>query len=209
MFKLFKKDIKLLFKSNMALFILFIIGILILISNMGGKSESRIGIIYFLNTLAVLINFENEGEKDSKKLILSLPITRKEFVYSKYLMLPLLMIINIIIVIIMGLTTNWLNINMDSLVTVNEIAAAMLLSSIVTSLCLPWYFALPSRVGLAISLFVMYFISIIIGRLVGVESLFKRDLFTGFGGLASIALGLFILFISAKISVKIFESNDM
>lgn len=208
MVKLLKTDIKLILKTNKVFMILFILGPLLLVSFMEEKNWSKIGIIYFVTSMASLVNFE-EGDRDTKKITLSLPITRREYVYSKYLMPPILLIINISIVLIGGIIFRGLSINKGLIISLNEIMVAILLSLITISLCMPWYFVLPSKVGLFFSLGSLLVINVILGMIDGIGTLLETSLITRFAGVGAIALGLFIFFISAIISAKIFEVNDI
>lgn len=209
MLNLVKKDIKILIRQNLYFLILFVIFPLLLVSFMEVEFGAKIGILYFISTLASLINFEQEAGKSDNNLILSLPLTRRELVYSKYLMGVILTLINISIVLIMGVVFKGLNINRASIISLDEIRAAIFLSFIAIGLSMPWYFALPSKLGLFISLASLFVINMITGRIIGEDSFLQAEIFTKYLGIGPLVLGLLILFISAIISVKIFEISDV
>lgn len=208
MINLLKKDIKILIKDDFYLLIILLALPLILLSFLEELNWTKIEGLFFLTSMASLVNFE-EGKMDMKNITLSLPITRREYVYSKYLMLPILLAVNIAVVFISGLIIKKLSINRTSIISFQEIMTVIFLTLTVVSLSIPLYYALPSKAGVIISFLSLATISFILGRIDGIGALLESNLINNFAGIGALVLALLIFFISARISVKIFETNDI
>lgn len=209
MLKLIYKDIKLLLskRSEVALVLIGIPALFFILANK--RYNSGYGIIYLMASFTIILSFDYDKEDKSKELFLSLPVTRKEIVLSKYIMVPVFIIFYILLINLYGLALNFLNINNNLFTKMNENVGLFLFVSIIASICLPMYFSFSTNVARGLSYFV-----IIMAQNSGFSVDYAKPKFTGYifnhlGGIWAIVIGLSILLVSLGSSIIIYKEHDL
>lgn len=208
MLKLIKKDIKLLL-SNRGGVALVLLGIPLLLALIGDdRHGNAVGIIYLITSFISIMSFDyDKSVANTQKIFLSLPITRKEIIYSKYIMVPIYFVFCIILINLYGIAMNIFNININLTTNMNQIIGLFVLISIVLGISLPLYFSTSSNVARGIS----YFIILITNNVRvanGGGNEFNGRLFTYLGGFWAIVIGVFILLASMGVSIILYNEFE-
>lgn len=210
MLKLAKKDMKLLLskKSGVLLMLLGLPLLFFLIAD--ERHGNNIVIIYLLTCLTSVLsfNYDNAVDKD-QKIFLSLPVTRKEIIYSKYIMIPIYLVFYVILISLYGVVLNFLNISNNLSTSMHENVGLFVLISIVLGISLPLYFSLSTNFARGISYFIIIFTNNMWVSNFGKGNAFNGRLFTYSGGIWAVVLGVFILMVSTGISIILYNEVDL
>lgn len=209
MLRLLIKDIKVLRKDWKSFVFLYLAMPMASLLFSDDIYMEKMGVVFLITVLTAIMSFSYDDKGKSQKLILSLPVTRKELVLSKYIIVPIFIAINFSFAYIYSLIFNYLGLSSNSFARINENMGVILIILVVVSICLPWYFVFSHRVAWAISLMVTFgfnnaFSSIFRDRLP-----FTGGLYTSYGGLGALGLGLIILLFSAGISIAAHKGKDL
>ena len=209
MLKLAKKDIKLLLskKSGVILMLLGIPLLFFLIADQ--RHGNNVVIIYFLTCFTGIISFDYEKTEKSQRIFLSLPVTRKDIVYSKYIMIPIYIIFYILLINLYSKALNLLNVSNNLTTSMNENVGVFVLISIVLGVSLPMYFSFSTNVARGISYFIIIITNNIWVSNFDTGNAFNGRLFTYSGGLWAVVLGAFILLASMGTSIILYKEIDL
>ncbi len=209
MLKLAKKDIKLLLskKSGVILMLLGAPLLFFLISD--ERHGNNVAIIYLLTCFTGIISFDYEKKEESQRIFLSLPIARRDIVYSKYIMIPIYVIFYIVFINLYSKALNLLNVSNNLTTSMNENVGVFVIISIILGISLPMYFSFSTNVARGISYFVIILTNNIWVSNFDTGNAFNGRLFTYYGGIWAVVLGAFILLVSMGTSIILYNELDL
>lgn len=205
MLKLARKDIKLLLskKSGVLLMLLGLPLLFFLIAD--ERYGNNILIIYLLTCFTSIMSFDYEKTEKSQIIFLSLPITRKDIIYSKYIMIPVYIIFYIVFINLYSKALSLLNFSNNLATSMNENVGMFVLISIVLGISMPVFFSVSINIARGIS----YFIILMTHNIWVANNIkFSGRLFTYLGGLWAVVLGVFILLVSMGVSIILYNEFE-
>lgn len=209
MIKLARKDIKLLV-SNKSGILLVLLGLPLLFFLLANERfGNNVGIIYLLTCFTSIMSFDYEKKEESQRMLLSLPISRKDIVHSKYLMIPIYLVFYIIFINLYSKALNFLNLSGNLTTSMNENVGVFVLISIVLGISMPLFFSVSTNIARGISYFIIFLTNNIWVSNFGKGNAFNGRLFTYLGGIWAIILAAFILLSSMGVSIILYKEMDL
>lgn len=207
--QLIKNDLKLLFRDNKNILLIFL-ALPLLSIFISGKGYMGMGAIYTITTFIMAVGLGgNEIKISPEKLFLSLPITRREMVLSRYLMITLIFVPTTIIVIGFGLVFKLLGLKNILIIGYEQVIILFLQISLVLSLVLPWFYVLSLPVAQGIGVFTVIFSQNLLYKDGDFSQPAFINLYAKYGALGVLGLSLLILAISAWFSILIYKNKDL
>ncbi len=206
---LLKNDLKLLFRDNRSTLIIFL-GLPLLSIFISGRGYMGMASIYTIITFMIVVGLgSNETKISPEKLFLSLPVTRREMVLSRYLMFLIMFIPATIIVASYGLVFKVLGLRNILIIGYEQVIILFLQVSLILSLVLPWFYVLSLPVAQGIGVFIIIFSQNLLYKDGDFSQPAFNNLYARYGALGILGLSLLILGISAYFSILIYKNRDL
>ena len=210
------KDL-LILKNQMRNVLMVIIGFVIISIMM--KSYFYIAfVVPFYIVMLIISSFSYDELNNSNTYIIALPFSRKEIVKARYLLCLLSIITSFLIGLLLSIIIPVLNEEMEFASTFASTLASIMGVIFIISLLIPFFYKFGVQKGRVMLFIAIMTISLLIGIIISLFENSKLNIALFFNQLEqinwmililiSIAIILFILYISYLISYKIYENKE-